>query len=314
MKRSLLAAILACIFLRMTAQQITFVPQWTPQSQFAGFYAAVEKGFYAAAGLDVNIRHVGLSSTETPMALLQSGEGQIVGMQMLQAIVAKSKGEPIVNVMQLTQSTGLCCAATFPVTSIKDLDGKKIGKWSSGYSEICEIVAHRENVNVNWIPFNNGINLYVYGAVDAVLCYSYSELNRLILSLGNVPDDRVLHFSRLGYDWPEDGLYVTEEYYNNNKALIDKFISVSVEGWKWVRENRDEAVKISLKYATEAHVQTNLTIEKMMLDEYLKIQTNTSTGEDLFRPVSEKTFSRMTGDLYELGFIDRKVEYKELVK
>jgi hypothetical protein len=42
-------------FLPVHAQQIRFTPQWTPQSQFAGYYAAVENGYYAEAGLDVVI-------------------------------------------------------------------------------------------------------------------------------------------------------------------------------------------------------------------------------------------------------------------
>lgn len=39
------------------AQKITFSPQWSAQSQFAGYYAALEKGFYDEAGLDVSIVH-----------------------------------------------------------------------------------------------------------------------------------------------------------------------------------------------------------------------------------------------------------------
>ena len=41
----------------MYAQQIVFTPQWTPQSQFAGYYVAQEMGFYKDAGVDVVIDH-----------------------------------------------------------------------------------------------------------------------------------------------------------------------------------------------------------------------------------------------------------------
>ena len=44
-------------FFQGTAQKITFTPQWTPQSQFAGYYAALENGYYNEAGLEVGIVH-----------------------------------------------------------------------------------------------------------------------------------------------------------------------------------------------------------------------------------------------------------------
>ena len=39
------------------AQRIVFTPQWTPQSQFAGYYVAQEKGFYRDAGVEVDFQH-----------------------------------------------------------------------------------------------------------------------------------------------------------------------------------------------------------------------------------------------------------------
>ena len=58
MKKYLIMLCLSVIsFIQGNAQQITFTPQWTPQSQFAGYYAALENGYYAEAGLDVSIKH-----------------------------------------------------------------------------------------------------------------------------------------------------------------------------------------------------------------------------------------------------------------
>ena len=52
---------LVCYFLlwsyALQAQRIVFTPQWTPQSQFAGYYVAQEKGFYQEAGIEVIIKH-----------------------------------------------------------------------------------------------------------------------------------------------------------------------------------------------------------------------------------------------------------------
>ena len=46
-----LVCMLAATLLQAYAQKMTFTPQWTPQSQFAGYYAALANGYYADAGL-----------------------------------------------------------------------------------------------------------------------------------------------------------------------------------------------------------------------------------------------------------------------
>ena len=53
------------------AQKITFSPQWSAQSQFAGYYAALEKGFYDEAGLDVSIVHP--SNSYSSINMLKDG-------------------------------------------------------------------------------------------------------------------------------------------------------------------------------------------------------------------------------------------------
>lgn len=47
------------LFLPLSAyahEKVVLQLQWLPQFQFAGYYIAKEKGFYADAGLDVEIR------------------------------------------------------------------------------------------------------------------------------------------------------------------------------------------------------------------------------------------------------------------
>ena len=46
-------------FLIRGQEVITFMPQWTPQTQFAGYYVAIEKGFYEEEGVSVVLDHFG---------------------------------------------------------------------------------------------------------------------------------------------------------------------------------------------------------------------------------------------------------------
>ena len=298
----------------LQAQDITFMPQWTPQAQFAGFYVAYEKGFYADEGLNVNIVHTGQHSTESIADMLESGDIHIGGMQTMQAIVSRSKGVPLVNIMQITQNTGLCCVSHTPLHSVADLSGKKTGKWKKGYYEVCEILATKENVDIDWVSFVNGINLFVYGAIDATLCFSFNELIRLELAMGDIPQENVLHFSETGYSYPEDGLWVTESYWKQNREAIEKFARASIRGWKWANENKEETLEISRKYVNEGHVATNDILESMMLDEYLRLQTNPHTGNMDYEKITEDVFDRIVNDLYNAGLIGTKVEYDKIIR
>lgn len=296
------------------AQKLTFMPQWTPQAQFAGFYMAQEMGFYAQEGLDVEILHIKANSTESILTQLVSGKVQIAGQQLLQSIIARSDGQKILNVMQITQKSGLWCVSHTPVSKPEDLQGMKIGRWKSGYSEFCDILETYNNLHINWVPFINGINLYVYGAVDATLCYSFSEYIALQLAIGDIPDNQVLKFSDFGYECPEDGLYVTEEYYARNKDAVDKFVRASKKGWEYARTHKKQTLEVVMRICSENHIVTNRAMQERMLDNYISLQTNPSTGKIDFAPVTLPVYNDVTKALLETGYIVNKPEYKEVIR
>jgi len=315
MKKALIFIAFALLPLCAGAKKIVFMPQWTPQSQFAGFYAAYENGYYSDEGLDVEIKHQSLNSTESQITLLQKGSIQIVGLQLLQAIIAKADGNSILNIMQTTQQSGLCCVSRTPVSGWDDLRGKTIAKWKVGFSEYCQIMDIQKNLNINWIPFvSNGMNLYIFGAVDAMLCYSYSELISLDLAIGKTPENQIMRFKDFGYDCPEDGLYVTEEFYKANKEDVQKFVRASKKGWDWVRENKDEALELTMKWVQRAHVVTNLPFQQQMLEEYLKLQINPLTGKVDYAPADPKVFSTVIYKLLEAGYITQAVKYQDFIR
>lgn len=71
----ILLSLLFISFFPVNAQKIVFTPQWTPQSQFAGYYAALENGYYAELGLDVEIVHP--STSYSSMSMLEEGTTDI---------------------------------------------------------------------------------------------------------------------------------------------------------------------------------------------------------------------------------------------
>ena len=81
-------------------QQIIFTPQWTPQSQFAGYYAALENGYYADAGLDVSVVHP--TSSYSSVSMLKDGTSDIITCELIQAMMI-SDDIKLVNLLQTTQ-------------------------------------------------------------------------------------------------------------------------------------------------------------------------------------------------------------------
>ena len=190
LKGCLLTVVLFFAYLDASAQEvITFMPQWTPQTQFAGYYVAMAKGFYAQEGLEVVIDHFSGSSTGTAIERLANGKVDIITSQVVTAMMARDQGLPMVNVLQTSQVNGLMCAARFPIDSPQKLSGARIGRWKVGFGEVCDLFCIKNNLQVDWVPYIQGINLYVSCAVDALLCYSYSEFLQLTLATGGIPPE-----------------------------------------------------------------------------------------------------------------------------
>ena len=99
MKRLLLHILILFLINVVDAQQIVFTPQWLPQSQFAGYYVAMEKGFYEEAGLDVVIEHT--SSSDNAQNRLKEGRCDAITMTLFDAIINIDNGLEVVNVLRM---------------------------------------------------------------------------------------------------------------------------------------------------------------------------------------------------------------------
>lgn len=313
-RRLLCFLLIALASIPAGAQKIVFMPQWIAQSQFAGFYMALEKGYYEAEGLDVTIKHMGINSTLSVPDQLYSGDANIITQQLAQSIIARSDGRKIINVMQITQRSGLCCVSHHKINEWTDLDGLKIGRWKVGFSEVCDILEFQHHMNINWVPCINGTNLFVYEAVDATLCYTYSELIELELATGEIPDDHIFYSYQMGYDYPEDCMVVTEDYYKNHKNEIDKFIRATKKGWDYAANNRDETIDVCMRICRANHVVTTRSLQRQMLEEYLSLMTNPVTGKRDYAKVPEKSYINLMNGLFETGHIIFKPKYTDLIK
>src|SRR4029079_9622872 len=104
----------ACAIAATTAQgapqskkldKVTLQLKWVTQSQFAGYYAAVSKGYYKAFGLDVTLKVGGPSIT--PEQVVASGQAQI-GVDWLPSLLAtRDTGTKLINIAQMFARAGM---------------------------------------------------------------------------------------------------------------------------------------------------------------------------------------------------------------
>ena len=291
------------------AQQMTFTPQWMPQSQFAGYYAALENGYYAEAGLDVTIKHP--TASYSSMNMLKDGTADIITAELIRAMMATDGEVRLVNLMQTTQhSTLVLLSRSGEVRQMADLAGRRVGTWRAGFSEIPHMIDDEQQLGIEWVQFTNPLNLYISGAIDAALAKSYNE--QVLFSMAGITPESVLRFADMGYDFPEDGLYVTEAFYKKHPEQCRLFAEASRKGWEWVRNHREEALAIVMKHVKAEKVPTNIYIQKWMLEAVLAEQEEVK-GEAPSYILNKEDVDQLNAMLLKHGYIGKPIVYNRFV-
>ena len=310
MKRRLtLLFMLSALLVPGYAQQMTFTPQWMPQSQFAGYYAALENGYYAEAGLDVTIKHP--TASYSSMNMLKDGTADVITAELIRAMMATDGEVRLVNLMQTTQhSTLVLLSRSGEVRQMADLAGRRVGTWRAGFSEIPHMIDDEQQLGIEWVQFTNPLNLYISGAIDAALAKSYNE--QVLFSMAGITPESVLRFADMGYDFPEDGLYVTEAFYKKHPEQCRLFAEAARKGWEWVRNHREEALAIVMKHVKAEKVPTNIYIQKWMLEVVLAEQEEVK-GEAPSYILNKEDVDQLNAMLLKHGYIGKPIVYNRFV-
>ncbi|MDR5653727.1 ABC transporter substrate-binding protein [Ruixingdingia sedimenti] len=258
------------------AEDVTLQLKWVTQGQFAGYFVALDKGFYEEEGLNVTIKPGG--PDVAPVQVLIGGGADVMVDWMPSALAAREQGAPVVNIAQPFKSSGmmLTCLKESGVASPADFKGKTLGVWFGG----------NEYPFLNWM---NKLGLKTDGSdvtvlkqgfnVDPLLqkqaaCISTMTYNEYwqVIDAGVSPDDLItFKYEDEGVATLEDGLYVIEDKLKD-PAFVEtmaKFVRASMKGWKYAEENPDEAAMIVLDN-DETGAQTE-THQKRMVGEIAKL-------------------------------------------
>jgi len=241
---------------------VTLQLKWVPQAQFAGYYAALDMGFYKQAGLNVTIKPGGPDII--PEQVVASGQAQF-GLDWLPSLLAaRDKGTDLVNIAQVFARSGMTQLTwkSSGITTIADMKDKKVANWLGGnqYELFAALTKagmnpeKNEGVTIVQQPFD--MNLFLNNQVDSASAMTYNELAQVLESknpatgkLYTLSDLNVIKMQSVGTGMLEDGIFSTGSWLKSaaNRAIAVKFIGASLAGWIWCRDHVAQCVGFTLK-------------------------------------------------------------------
>ena len=253
-----------------TSQPVNLIVQWMPQSQFAGYYVAYDKGFYKDHGVNVTVLRGG--PDRDPTEYIQSGKAQFATMFLSTAIVSRTKEIPLVNIAQVINRSNLMVVAWKDkgINSVKELSGRRVSFWGDTFNAAFLGLRNRYRLSVNYIPQNYSVNLFLNKGVDACAAMYYNEYNMLYQSGVNEDELSTFFMRDEGFGFPEDGIYCLESTWKKDPKLCKNIADASLEGWQYAKDHSEEALDIVMKYVNESHVPTNRVHMKWMLNKIVE--------------------------------------------
>lgn len=225
--------------------------KWVPQAQFAGYYVALDKGYYKDEGLAVEIVPGGPDIV--PEQQVANGAADI-GVDWVASLLAhQEQGLPLVEIAQIYQDSGLVLVSK-KAANIKtpaDLKGKKVGNWMGGNEfEVLALFDKYKldpNKDLQFIKQGFTMDQFLKGELDAASAMTYNEY-QVVLEQGIPEGDlSVINMNKEGTAMLEDNLFANKDWLSKNKETAAKFVKASLKGWKEAVEKPAEAVDIVMK-------------------------------------------------------------------
>ncbi len=223
--------------------------KWVRQAQFAGYLVAEEKGFYEEEGIDIEIQPGGVGIN--PVDNLISGDVDVAIAWTGNVLPAISKGEDLVNIGQGFQRSAMRMMAkkTSGIDKPADIKGKKVGTWPGGNElepyAFIEKQGFDKDRDVNLVSQNFDMNQLLNDEIDVASAMIYNEY-WLPMETGEYEesDFTVFDLEEEGAGMLQDGIFVKNEFLEENQDLLARFLRASMKGWDYAIKNPEESVNL----------------------------------------------------------------------
>jgi NitT/TauT family transport system substrate-binding protein len=227
--------------------------QWFYQAQFAGYIAAVDKGYYKDEGLDVTLLEGGTDIV--PQTVLAQGNADYAIAWVPKALQSREQGAAITDVGQIYQRSGTRQVSFKDknITTAADLKGKKVGNW--GFGNEFELFAGMTKANldpskdVTLVQQQFDMQALLKGDIDAAQAMIYNEYAQ-VLEAKNPKTGKLYTPADFNLiDWNDEGTAMLQDaIWASTDKLGDaayqdqtvKFLKASFKGWMYCRDHAAE--------------------------------------------------------------------------
>jgi NitT/TauT family transport system substrate-binding protein len=228
---------------------VNFVLDWLVGGRHAGWFTALQKGYYADEGLDVRIsRGYGAANGIQRVA---SGQADIDFNDIASAILARAKdGVPVkaVAVSYAKHPSAIFTLKKYHIKTPKDLEGKTlIDSAGSTNISLFPILAKATGIDadkVKWVVVAPDAKMQTFkaGKGQGVLFYNM----QLPMMEEATADQGGVDMLVFGDYLPlySNGLLVNDEYLAKNPEVVRRFIKAAMKGWTYAFAHPDEAVEL----------------------------------------------------------------------
>ncbi len=230
--------------------------QWVTQAQFAGYYAAVDQGFYKGQCLDVTILEGAVDIV--PQTQLATGAADYAISWVPKALASREQGAAITNVAQIFERSGTLQVSwkDSNITTPVDLKGKKVGNW--GFGNEFELFAGITKAgldpakDVTNVQQSFDMQALLKKEIDAAQAMTYNEYAQVLEAKGPngklyTPDQfNVIDWNKEGTAMLQDAIWASTDKLKD-AAYADqtaRFVKASIQGWVFCRDNADKCVDI----------------------------------------------------------------------
>ena len=239
---------------------VKFQLQWVAQSQFAGYYAAIDQGYYKDVGLDVTLLLGGPNINN--VQVVATGGADIGTAWLPNMLQSREGGTDLVSIAQIFQRSGTRMASfkAANITDPKSMDGKKIGSWLGGNEPELFAALTKSGLDPtkeNIIKQNFDMSGLLKGDLDVAQAMIYNEYAQVLEAknpatgaLYQPSDLNLVDFNdpSVGTAMLQDQVFASAKWLStgNNADTATKFLQATFKGWIFCRDNAQKCVDIVL--------------------------------------------------------------------
>jgi NitT/TauT family transport system substrate-binding protein len=247
--------------------EVSLQLQWLPQAQFAGYYVALDQGYFEEEGFD-SVDIVPSGGDIVPQDALVQGDVDFAIAWVPKVLgTLEATGVELTNIAQVFQKSGTLQVswAEDGIDSVDDFEGKRIGSWGFGNEwEIFAAMADEglDSTSVSITTQDFSMNALLDRDVDAAQAMTYNEWAQ-ILEVVN-PDTGELYqpedFNVVSYEdtagaMLQDAIWADTQRLADDPAYADaavRFLKAIIKGWVYARDNPEDAAAITYDAAINA--------------------------------------------------------------